>query len=563
MSNKGSLRLVAVSGAEEIGMNMTIYSFEKDNKNYNLLVDCGISFGDFPGAGVVMPNLPELMKNGMHIDAIILTHGHEDHIGALPYLLEMINAPMYATPFTCGLIKNKLTYVSRDRFAKKPNYDFKLNKVELGQTLNIGPFSIQWIATPHSIPDSAMLAIEVDGKRVLHTGDWKLDPNPVVGQTIDYKSLQAFGKKGVHALIGDSTNIHEEETANSEGEVADALKELVKNTKTGKFVLTCFASNVARVKSCIEAANEAGRSVLLLGSSLKKAFVVATELGYLDAKNVIDEDQVGDIPSNKLMVICTGSQAEENSALWKIANKMRTAGTSLDMGDTIVFSARVIDGNQHNVRKVINELVERGVRVLHPWNSRESCIHASGHPAKPDIKQLLEWVKPNYVIPVHCEAEHRISHIAFARSLGFKTFNLRNCVIIEISEEKIEKIGSLKVEKLVYDGKRLIPDQSFVFKERKEMNDNGLISVSIGYKGKNLNAFVTCYGLFDKNVDLNNNQIHYSKIIKSEVEKVVKKFSVADFQAANAVKKEVITAVRNCAYRYVSKNPAVICHIIS
>jgi len=556
-SKNGVLRMVAISGTEEIGMNMMLYSYEyKNGKKYTILVDCGISFADLPGANVIMPNLYLLKQNGVKIDAVLLTHGHEDHIGAIPYVYDCLKVPMYATPFTHGLIDRKMKFIKKK--------DYLLEMVKCGETRNFGPFKVKWIATAHSIPDSAMLAIEVEGIRVVHTGDWKVDPNPVVGSVIDHQSLIEFGKKGVHALVADSTNIHETETSNSEGDVARSLKELVKNTKTGRFILTCFSSNIARVHSCIEAAKEAGRKVLVLGSSLKRSIEVATELGYVNDDWFVDEDEASQMSPSDLMIISTGSQGEENSALWKMANKMRTAGSVIEKGDTIVFSARVIDGRQHNVRAIINQLVERGVRVLHPWNSKSSCIHASGHPAQPDIAHLFDWVRPKCVIPVHSEAEHRISHIAFAKSKGYKTFNLKNGVVISIGDE-IQKLGILHCQRMAYDGNRLIGYESEVFKQRRTLNDNGVIVVSVGMKGRKPSCVVTSYGVYDKDADINHKKaLTYSKQLKIDIERVLAGFASSDLTSQeNIIRKKVNEVIRNAVWLQIKKNPIISCHIVS
>lgn len=556
--SSGGVKMVALAGTEEIGMNMTLYTYEDPitAKKFNLLVDCGVAFQNMPGAGVVMPDATHLVQEGINIDAIVLTHGHEDHIGAIPYLHNILQAPMYATPFTCGLINGKMRY--------NKIKDYELESVNCGESRQIGPFNIKWIAAPHSIPDNAMLAIEVAGVRILHTGDWKVDPNPIIGRTIDEESIREFGKKGIHALVSDSTNIHQEETANSEGEVAVSLKELVGKTKKGRFILTCFASNIARVHSCLEAAKAAGRKVLVLGTSLKRSMEVAVDLGYINDDIVITEDEAGDFAPEQLMIISTGSQGEMNSALWKMANKSRTAGSIIEKGDTVVFSARVIDGRQHDVRTVINQLVERGVRVLHPWNSQDSCIHASGHPAQPDIAALLEWSKPQFVIPVHSEAEHRISHLAFAQAKGFKTFNLHNGVVIEITPNDIIKHGKVHHGRLAYDGNRLISSESEVFKQRREMNENGMVIVSVGFKNRKPHCVVTSFGVYDKSVDYNTKKnITLNKQLKYDIERMLSGFSSAEFvQKENSIKSKVFDIARNTIWGQIRKNPMISCHII-
>lgn len=552
------LRMVALAGAEEIGMNMTLYIYENNQgEKYTILVDCGVTFDGMPGAGVVMPDINHLMEEGITIDAIVLTHGHEDHIGALPYLYNLLKAPMYATPFTCGLIASKMNY-SKIK-------DYMLEKVKCGESRQIGPFNIKWIAMPHSIPDNAMLAIEVGDIRVLHTGDWKLDPDPIVGSAADYKSIEEFAKKGIHALISDSTNIHEEETAHSEGEVAASLKELICKTKRGKFVLTCFASNVARVHSCMAAAAAAGRRVLILGTSLKRSMEVAVDLKYINDDLLISEEEAADLPAEQILIVSTGSQGEMNSALWKMANKSRMAGSVLEKEDTVVFSARIIDGHQHEVRVIINQLVERGIRVYHPWNSQDSCIHASGHPGQPDIAQLLEWSKPKFVIPVHADAEHRISHIAFAQSKGYKTFNLHNGVVIEITPNEIIKHGKIEHGRMAYDGNRLISTTSEIFKQRKEMNDNGVVIISIGLRNKKPTCVVTSYGVYDKVVDFNTKKnLSLSKQLKFDIERMLNDYTSSEFvQKENAIRSKVFDTARNTIWSQIRKNPMIGCHIVS
>ena len=555
--NQGSLKIVPLAGAEEIGMNMMLYMYEKEGEKFNILVDCGVAFENLPGANVVMPDMQALKDLDVKIDVIVLTHGHEDHIGAIVYLFNEIKAPMYATPFTCGLIKKKFKY-SKIK-------DYELETVQLGESRDLGPFHIQWIAVTHSIPDSAMLAIEVNNTRILHTGDWKLDDEPIVGPVADFEKIEAFGRKGVDIMISDSTNIHEDQTAVSEGEVYRSLEKLVAETKTGKFVLTCFASNVARVKSCLNAAKNAGRKVLILGGSLKKTIEVSLELGYLDGDIIIDEEEANETPANKMMIISTGSQAETNSALWKMANKMRSAGSVLEKGDTLVFSARVIDGRQHEVRKVINQLVERGLRIMHPWNSQESCIHASGHPGKPDIEKLLNSVKPQYVIPVHSEAEHRVSHIAFAKSKGYKAFNIRNGMVIEIKKNEkevtIEKVKTIKSSKVIFDGGRLVHESSDIFRVRRELNANGFIMITVLFKNKKISTIVTNYGVYDRATDVTSKNISLNKQLKFDVDRAISSYGHSDIgHQESAIKKKIIDAAKNSIWYQIKKVPLIGVH---
>lgn len=572
ISESGKLKLVALGGTEEIGMNMTLYiyegSFGNGRDNFCIMVDCGVSFEEMPGANVVMPDIKSLEHEGIEIDAVVLTHGHEDHIGAIPYLASQLNCPIYGTPFTMGLVEKKLKDSSK-------NGSSILHTVNLGEKRQIGPFDISWISVTHSIPDSSMLGIEVGEKekvRVLHTGDWKLDDDPIVGPKTDVEALKKFGDLGVDALICDSTNIHEEESALSEGEVAKTLKEMVSNTQKGRFVLTCFSSNVARVKSCFEAARAANRQVLVLGTALRRTLEVAENLGYVDDVDYITEDQARNFKPENLMIICTGSQAEFNSALWKMAHKVPNGGTLLDKEDTLVFSARVIDGRQKSVREAINKFVERGVRVLHPWNSKDMAIHASGHPGQPDIAALFSWVKPKCVIPVHSEAEHRISHLAFAKSKGYKAFNLKNGMMVDINREGIIKNKAIEHGKLVYDGSRLIPYNHEIFKQREELRNNGFVMITIGLKFKKVKCMVSSWGLNEKDRtepsaenpnEKNPRKMSFNKKLRSDIERCISSFSSADFSMQEQmIRKKVIDTARNSIWQMIKKSPIIGVHLL-
>lgn len=545
LGDGGTLSFFTLAGAEEIGMNMAVYTYEKNAKKFAIMVDCGVAFEDLPGANVAMPNLNVLSDLNIKIEAVVITHGHEDHIGAIPYLNDKLQAPIYATPFSAELIKRKFEYI------RKKN--FNINIVNLGESRQIGPFFITWINATHSIPDNSMVAIEVGGIRVLQTGDWKDDPFPLVGKATNFDAIANFAKKGIHALIADSTNIHQKNAAVSETQVAESIKDLVLKAGDGKFILTCFASNISRVKGCLDAAKVANRKVLILGTSLKKAIEVSAELGYIKADHIISEEEASHTASKDLMIISTGSQGEERSALWKMANEMRSAGSSLEKGDTLVFSARVIDGRQKSVRKIINQFVEKGVRIIHPWNS-ESTIHASGHPSLPDVDKLLTITKPNVVIPVHCEAEHRVSHIVFAKSKGLKAFNIRNGVVVEISKDGVVPIDIIKTSKVVLDGSRLVNADSEIFLRRLRLYDSGMISIAIGMKGKKLSANLSNIGVFDDNVDFNKNKNSLSKNLKYEVEKFVNANSNDFVRNASVTRKKLIMYVKKYVLNSIKKD---------
>lgn len=557
------LRMVPLGGTEEIGMNMTLYIYEDGGKTYCIMVDCGVSFEEHPGSSVVMPDIKSLEIEGIVVNAVILSHGHEDHIGAVPYLFDMLKCPIYGTPFTMALVERKL------QEAKKSDYE--LHAVNCGDSRTVGPFKIHWISVTHSIPDNAMLGIEVDKLKILHTGDWKLDDEPVVGAFTDEAGLKKFASTPVHALVCDSTNIHEEESALSEGDVGRTLMQLMKDTPTGRFVLTCFSSNVARMKSCFDAARVVGRKVVLLGNSLRKMSEVATELGFIDdADVIISEEEAKKMHPDKLMVICTGSQGEFGSALWKMTYKVQSSGALLDKGDTLVFSARIIDGKQKIVRAIINKLVERGVKVLHPWNSKDSGIHASGHPGQPDIETLWSWIKPKWIVPVHSEAEHRISHIAFAKSRGYNTFNVRNGTAIEIRQDGITSAGKFESGKLVFDGNRLIPDNHKIFSERDDLKINGFIMVSIAYQNKKIRCLISSWGVNDERVEEydansvdNKKKNNLNKAVRSAIENALNNFSAADFSTHEAqIRKKVVEVTKNVMERTIKKNPTIGVHII-
>jgi ribonuclease J len=555
ISNERKITVVPLGGADEIGMNMTLYIVEHDGQKRCIMIDCGVAFEDLHGASVAMPDIKSLDEQNIKVEAIVLTHGHEDHIGAIPYLYDLLECPIYGTPFTMKLVRKKLE-------GKKDVS--KLHEVNCGERRNIASFDIEWISVTHSIPDSAMLRIEANGVRILHTGDWRLDDNPIVGSLTDKKRIAELGHENISAMICDSTNIHEEESAASEGEVAESLANLVKNTKSGRFVLTCFSSNIARVKSCIDAAKMAGRKVLIMGGSLVRNLEAAVALDYVDENDFMVDGDVKSYKPEQLMVICTGSQGEYNSALWKIANKVKNSGGILEKGDTLVFSARIIDGKQLTVRRIINNMVERGVKVLHPWNSKDSTIHASGHPGQPDIAQMLDWVKPRCVVPVHSEAEHRVAHIAFAKSKGYDAFNVRDGVAIDIYADKIVASGKFSHGKLVYDGNRLVQSTNKIFQERADLAQGGVVCISLGVKQKKLQSLIRTFGIDDgekeSEEDVNKKKkFSFRQKLRQDIERSVSQYSSSDFKfLREEIIKKARDAARNSAWNQLKKNPVII-----
>src|SRR6478735_3575389 len=432
----GDLAFLPLGGTGEIGMNLNLY---RCNGKW-LAVDCGIGFGGaaHPEVDVMMADPGFIADRRDRLVGLVITHAHEDHIGAVPWLWPQLRCPVYATPFAATVLRRKLAEVQLLN-------QVKLHIVPPGGAIDLPPFKLQFLRVTHSIPEAQALVIDTPHGLLLHTGDWKLDPDPLVGPLTDEAAFAALGERGVLAMICDSTNAMVEGHSGSEAEVRQSITALVRDLR-GRIAVTCFASNIVRMDSVVHAAHAAGRSVALVGRSLRNLDAAARECGYLrDLPPFLTEDDVNDVPDDNLLMLVTGSQGEARSALARVAMDTHPR-VALGQGDTVVFSSRVIPGNERAIGTVQDNLVRRGVQVM---TDADHMIHVSGHPARDELRRLYRLVKPRYAVPTHGEWRHLSAHAALAREAGVTPFLLEDGDIHSLAPGPAQGVDSAPVDKLV------------------------------------------------------------------------------------------------------------------
>ena len=460
------LKIIPLGGLEQIGMNITAFEYEDSI----IVVDCGLSFpgDDMLGIDLVIPDVSYLKQNIDRVKGFVITHGHEDHIGALPYVLKEINVPVYATKLTMGLIENKL----KEHVMPKP---VKRKVVKYGQSINLGCFRVEFIRTNHSISDAAALAIFSPVGTVVHTGDFKVDFTPVSGETIDLERFGELGKKGVLALMADSTNVQKPGYTMSEQTVGKVFDTIFAENEKCRIIVATFASNVDRVQQIINSAEKYGRKVVVEGRSMVNVISTATELGYLNVPNniMIEMEQMQNYPPEKLVLITTGSQGEAMAALSRMAANIHRK-VSIMPGDTVIFSSRPIPGNEKSVSKVINELAEKGAKVI------VQDTHVSGHASQEEIKLIYSLVKPQYAIPVHGEYQHLKAHAELAQQMGIpkeNTIILSSGDVLDLCEDHAVLIGKVQAQGIMVDGLGVGDVGNIVLRDRQYLSENGLIII--------------------------------------------------------------------------------------
>ncbi|MDP3458624.1 MAG: ribonuclease J [Hyphomonas sp.] len=466
------LVFLPLGGCGEIGMNLNAYGYGPAHARRWIIVDVGVTFGNATTPGIDLICADPAYLVGEHIDAVFLTHAHEDHIGAIGLLYPLLRtkAPIYATPFTAELVRGKM---------QERGVDTRLLKtISLEASVTAGPFVVRYMTLTHSIPEPNALAIQTPAGMILHTGDWKIDPEPLIGARTDIEGLTALGDRGVLAMVCDSTNVFESGEAGSEDTVRKGLIDLIAQ-QTGAVAVTTFASNVARVKSIIEAANAAGRDVCLVGRSMHKITDAAKSVGILPPKlEFVDESEAGYLPPENILYLCTGSQGEANAALSRIARGDHRH-VSLRPDDTVIFSSRLIPGNESSVYALQNMLAEQGIRIITPRMVKEP-IHVSGHPCRDELRRMYQWVRPDISIPVHGERRHIVEHAAYAKSLQVHSaLTPRNGSLIRLAPGEPEIIDEVPAGRLMLDGKRLVPEAAEGLIERRRLSVSGLIFATI------------------------------------------------------------------------------------
>jgi ribonuclease J len=468
---KEELVFLPLGGSGEIGMNMNLYGFGRPNARKWIMLDCGVTFGDLstPGIELICPDPTYILQQKKNLLGLVLTHGHEDHIGAVALLAPLFECPLYATAFTASLIRRK--FEERGVVAD-------LRIIDLKAQFSLGPFDLEFVTLTHSIPEPNGVIIRTPLGAVLHTGDWKIDTAPTLGPLTDDAVLRGIGDVGVLAMVCDSTNVLSAGESGSEGSVRDSLIKLIAVQK-GRVAVTTFASNVGRVVSICEAARETGRSVCLLGRSMLRIVDAAREVGILPAGLAfVDPEEAGYLPRENILYLCTGSQGEPRAALARVARDDHP-DIALGVGDTVIFSSKVIPGNEREIYTLHNDLVELGVKVI---TEKDEFVHVSGHPCRDELKRMYEWVRPRIAIPVHGEARHLEEHADFALSLGAEeALAPRNGDMIRLAPDGPEIIEEVPAGRLLLDGTILLPDGSPPLRERKKFSFAGHITVALAF----------------------------------------------------------------------------------
>lgn len=481
MAAPGELVFAPLGGVGEIGMNLALYGLGDGRRRTWLAVDLGVSFASeehLPGVDLIFPDIRYLVAERKNLAGIVLTHAHEDHFGAVLDLWPQLRVPIYATPFTAALLEAK-----RQSEPGAPEIPVKV--VELGSRFKIGPFDVELVSVAHSIPESNSLILRTPHGNVLHTGDWKLDPTPVIGQGTDSEKLKRFGDEGVLAVIGDSTNAVRGGRSPSESDVAKTLAELIASAPQ-RVAVTTFASNVARIKAVADAARACGREVVLVGRAMERVVQVARETGYLDGVQPFrGPDTYGYLPPDKVVALCTGSQGEPRAALARIAQDEHPDVT-LVHGDRVIFSSRTIPGNEKAVGAVINGLVAQNVEVI---TDRTHLVHVSGHPRVEEMEEMLGWVKPMILVPVHGEELHLYEHEQIGRRLGIKhVVRCRNGDVLKLAPNAPEIVDEIPTGRLYKDGALLIPAEGKTISERRKLSFAGMAFVAIALTEKGILA---------------------------------------------------------------------------
>ncbi|MGD9965498.1 MAG: ribonuclease J [Hyphomonadaceae bacterium] len=545
------LVFLPLGGSGEIGMNLNAYGYGPPDARKWIIVDIGVTFGRedaTPGVDLILPDPSYLEEHKDDVIAIVLTHAHEDHIGALGWLWPRLQAPVYATPFTAALVREKLR--ERSLLERVP-----LTEIPLKGQLTLGPFEIDFVTLTHSIPEPNGLAIRTPLGLVWHTGDWKIDPDPLIGETTDEAKLRAMAEEGVLAMVCDSTNVLVEGATGSEAEVREKLTDVIKRC-TGKVAVTAFASNVARVETALQAARASGRTPCLVGRSMHRIFNAAQSVGLLqDAPHVIDEDDAGSLPDENVLFLCTGSQGEARAALSRIA-RGEHRNVTLGPGDTVIFSSRVIPGNEMAIHQLYDQFLARGVELV--TADTEHLIHVSGHPARDELKQMYAWARPRIAVPVHGEIRHIREHVKLAQSLQVpEAIAPNNGDLIRLAPGPAAVIDEVPSGRLYVDGAVIIETEDDAIRDRKRLAAEGAIHLALAVSAKNAIAAgpaATVRGLTMPDED-------DLDLALEELEVAAKaafiKLNHAERDDDELIETSVVRAVRKTAERLWKKRPLV------
>ena len=535
-----------LGGSGEIGMNMNLFAYGNPDNRKWLIVDIGVTFADdtIPGIDLIYPDPGFIVEKKDDLVGLVLTHGHEDHIGAIAHIWPKLKCNIYATPFTSVLIQEKFK-------EKKIDISNKLKIVQLNGNIQLGPFKVEFITLTHSILEPNGLSIETPSGTLLHTGDWKIDPNPMIGQKINEKKLKEIGEKGILAMVCDSTNVFSPGRAGSEGDVRKSLLKIIENKKK-RVIVTSFASNVARMESIFYCAEKTGRQISLVGRSMQRIYKAARQCNYLNNFiEPLDPRDAKKIDRKKILYLCTGSQGEPNGAMMRVANYIHR-DVMIEKNDTVIFSSKIIPGNEKKLYKLHNQLVKNGIDVVSEDNE---FVHVSGHPNRDDLKDMYNWVKPKSVIPVHGEHRHMIEHINFAKEMQVPyPVQVENGDIVQLYPgDKPLVIDKAPVGRIYVDGNISVGEDSQSLKDRINISYNGFVEVTILINNSGnivKNPIVSCKGI-PRNTENDN----FVFDLEDRIKNICKTFSLKNAKQEHNLIENIKTNCRKIVKQMTGKRP--------
>ena len=543
---KEELFFCPLGGSGEIGMNMNLFGYGTPEDTKWLIVDMGVTFADesVPGIDLIYPDPGFIIDKKKNLLGIVLTHAHEDHIGSVAHIWPKLKCNIYSTPFTSVLIKEKFK-------EKKIDIEKYLKIVQLNGSIKLENFNVEFVTLTHSILEPNGLIIKTPMGTILHTGDWKCDPNPLIGDSINEKRLKEIGNEGVVAMICDSTNVFNPGRAGSENDVRNNLLKIMRNINK-RIIVTSFASNVARMETIFYCAEKTGREISLVGRSMNRIFKAARQCGYLDkVKEPIDPRDAKKIPREKIVLLCTGSQGEPNGAMMRITSDIHP-DIAIEKEDTVIFSSKIIPGNEKKLFKMHNQLVKNGIEVISEENE---FVHVSGHPNREDLKDMYNWIKPRSVIPVHGEHRHMAEHINFAKEMQVPyPLQVENGDVVKIPKNgKPEIVDKAPTGRMYLDGSVSIGEDSKSIKERKNLSFNGLLEITIivNEKGNVKKPFISLIGLPVSE----ESKMDFQMDLEHEIYKICKTFSVDNPKQKKNLEEKIKSNCRKIIKNRIGKRP--------
>ena len=546
---KNEFLFLPLGGSNEIGMNFNLY--HQDGKW--LIIDCGIGFADeeLPGIDITTPKIDFLLNSKPDICGMIITHIHEDHIGAVGYLWEFIKCPIYVSKIGKEFLIHKL----KERGVNIDDVEVHEFEENMNVDINIGPFVVEMIGITHSVPEMAAVKIRTPHGHIFHTGDWKLDKDPVIGNVSNLKRIKEIGSEGVYAMICDSTNVFSEGWSGSEGDLEKSLYKIVKEQKN-RVLITTFASNIARLETIARVAKKSGRHIVIAGFSLTRIVKIAHKCGYLLDHDFLEPREARGFNKDKLLILCTGCQGEHNAALTKIATGQHP-NIDLEEDDTVIFSSKIIPGNDKKIYSVFNKLILNNINII---TEKGHAVHVSGHPNREELKKMYSIVKPRFSVPVHGEQYHIYEHAEFAKSLGVSdAYRVKNGDVLAFRKDGIEKVGVVPSGKMCVDGLLLRDSESKVLQDRVLLANSGIVTVIIVINSSGNLVFspsIDTTGFLD---DFEDADIYkdFENIIRKEIQISLESFEKKDKSTEHDFTDRIERIIANVAYRLTTKNPVI------